>query len=61
MNIRVWRRTQEKINAMISYPQGYRRSFRTAALPAETLEAIRNAKMDLRDNHLDDLVKDCNP
>lgn len=33
----------------------------TADLPAELVEAVRNAKMDPRHNHLDDLLTDWTP
>ncbi len=38
-----------------------RQVFGAGELPAETIEAIRNVKMDPRHNHLDDLIKDWNP
>ena len=38
-----------------------RQAFDVGELPDETIEAIRNAKMDPRHNHLDDLIKDWNP
>jgi prevent-host-death family protein len=38
-----------------------RQVFGVGELPDETVEAIRNAKMDPRHDHLDDLVKDWNP
>jgi prevent-host-death family protein len=38
-----------------------RQVFGAGELPEETIEAIRNAKMDSRHNHLDDLIKDWTP
>ena len=35
--------------------------FATADLPADVVEAVRNAKMDPRHNHLDDLLTDWTP
>ena len=35
--------------------------FATADLPADVVEAVRNAKMDPRHNHLDDLLVDWTP
>jgi prevent-host-death family protein len=38
-----------------------RQVFGVGELPEETIEAIRNVKMDSRHNHLDDLIKDWKP
>ncbi len=38
-----------------------RQVFGVGELPEETIEAIRETKMDPRHNHLDDLIKDWNP
>ena len=38
-----------------------REVFGAGELPVETIEAIRNTKMDPRHNHLDDLIKDWTP
>ena len=38
-----------------------RRVYVSGELPEETLEAIRNSKMDPRHNHLDELIKDWTP
>jgi len=38
-----------------------REVFGAGELPEDTVEAIRNVKMDPRHNHLDDLVKDWTP
>jgi prevent-host-death family protein len=38
-----------------------RQVFGVGELSEETIEAIRNVKMDSRHNHLDDLIKDWNP
>ncbi len=38
-----------------------RRIYVTGELPEETLEAIRNSKMDPRHNHLNELIKDWTP
>ena len=38
-----------------------RQVFSVGELPDETIEAIRNVKMDPRHAHLDELVKDWNP
>jgi hypothetical protein len=38
-----------------------RRVFRVEDLPDETIEAIKNAKMDPRHDHLNDLLKDWKP
>ena len=38
-----------------------REVFGAGELPDETVEAIRNAKMDPRHDHLDDLIKDWTP
>ena len=35
--------------------------FATPDLPADVIEAVRNAKMDPRHNHLDDLLVDWTP
>ena len=38
-----------------------RQVFATGELPDEIFEAVRNAKMDPRHNHLNELIKDWNP
>jgi hypothetical protein len=38
-----------------------RRVFRVEDLPEETIQAIKNARVDPRHNYLDDLLKDCAP
>jgi prevent-host-death family protein len=38
-----------------------RQVFSTADAPEDLVEAVRNAKMDPRHNHLDDLLKDWTP
>ena len=38
-----------------------REVFSTADAPEEVVEAVRNAKMDPRHNHLDELLKDWTP
>jgi hypothetical protein len=38
-----------------------RRVFLTADAPEDIIEAVRNAKVDPRHNHLDDLLKDWTP
>ena len=38
-----------------------REVFGAGELPEETIEAIRNTKMDPRHDHLDDLIKDWTP
>jgi prevent-host-death family protein len=38
-----------------------RQVFSTADAPEDVIEAVRNAKMDPRHNHLDDLLKDWTP
>ena len=38
-----------------------RQVFGAGELPEETIEAIRNVKMNARHNHLDDLIKDWEP